>query len=66
MAGDVVNLRMARKRKARQDREAKAEQNRISFGRTKSERDRTDAENERIARLHDAGRRETDDRTSDD
>ncbi|MAZ84890.1 MAG: hypothetical protein CME90_15000 [Hoeflea sp.] len=66
MAGDVVNLRTARKRKERKDRETKAEQNRISFGRTKAERQRTDAKNERVTRLHDAGRRETDDRTSDD
>ena len=47
MTGDVVNLRTARKRKERKDRETKAEQNRISFGRTKAERQRTDAENER-------------------
>lgn len=66
MAGNVVNLRMARKRKTRKDRETKAEQNRISFGRSKSERERTDAENERITRLHDAGKRETDDISSED
>ncbi|TDH34216.1 DUF4169 family protein [Pseudohoeflea suaedae] len=66
MAGDVVNLRMARKRKDRKDRETKAEQNRISFGRTKAERQHTSAENERIARLHDAGRREADDSPAGD
>tara|TARA_R100001129_G_scaffold71988_1_gene48888 strand:+ start:12698 stop:12898 length:201 start_codon:yes stop_codon:yes gene_type:complete len=66
MTGDVVNLRTARKRKERKDRETKAEQNRISFGRTKAERQRTDAENERVTRLHDAGRREPDDSPSGD
>jgi hypothetical protein len=66
MVADVVNLRMARKRKARKDREAAAEQNRISFGRAKNERKLTDAENARIARLHDGGKRETDDAPSGD
>ncbi len=65
MAGDVVNLRMARKRKERRERETKAEQNRISFGRTKAERQLTDAENERATRLHESGRREIDDTSSD-
>ena len=65
MVGDVVNLRMARKRKERRERETKAEQNRISFGRTKAERQLTDAENERATRLHESGRRETDDTSSD-
>ena len=37
--GEVVNLRIARKRKARQDREAAADQNRITHGLTRAERD---------------------------
>lgn len=36
--GDVVNLRMARKQKARLDKEKTAEQNRALHGRTKAER----------------------------
>ena len=36
--GDVVNLRMARKRKARGEREAQAEQNRITHGVSRAER----------------------------
>ena len=35
---DIVNLRQARKRKARAGKEAQAEANRVAFGRTKEER----------------------------
>jgi len=35
---EIVNLRQARKRKARMERENRAEQNRLVFGRTKVER----------------------------
>jgi hypothetical protein len=35
---EIINLRMARKHKARADKEAQAAQNRISFGRTKAEK----------------------------
>ena len=38
MADNVINLRTARKRKARADKDIQSEQNRISFGRTKSEK----------------------------
>lgn len=38
MTGDVINLRQARKRKARADKAEKANQNRIAFGRTKAEK----------------------------
>lgn len=37
--GEIVNLRMARKRKSRDAREQRAEENRVRFGRTKSQRD---------------------------
>ena len=47
MAGNVVNLRMARKRKDRAQKEANAEQNRISFGRTKQEKNLTRALNDK-------------------
>lgn len=36
--GDVVNLRMARKRKAQADKEQAATENRIRHGRNKAER----------------------------
>jgi hypothetical protein len=35
---DIINLRNVRKQKARADKEAQAEQNRILFGRTKAEK----------------------------
>jgi len=38
MNAEIVNLRQARKRKAREDREARAEDNRLKFGRTKAEK----------------------------
>ena len=47
MTGNVVNLRMARKRKNRAQKEANAEQNRISFGRTKQEKNLTRALNDK-------------------
>lgn len=54
MTGNVVNLRMARKRKDRAQKEAKAEQNRISFGRTKQEQNLTRALNEKQKNFVDA------------
>ena len=36
---EVVNLRQARKRKARDEKEAAAQVNRAAFGRTKSEKE---------------------------
>lgn len=42
--GDVVNLRRARKARDRASAEAQAEQNRITFGRTKAERELSKAE----------------------
>jgi hypothetical protein len=41
---DIINLRTARKRKARDEKAETAAQNRVVFGRTKAERDRVDAE----------------------
>ena len=41
---DIVNLRRARKAKARASDDAKAAANRAKFGRTKQERERVDAE----------------------
>lgn len=58
MAGDVVNLRQFRKRQARADREKQAEQNRISFGRTKTEKSLTKALNEKASKVLDQGRLE--------
>ncbi len=41
---EIINLRRARKAKAREEAEATAAANRIAFGRTKAERAVTDAE----------------------
>ena len=53
---EIINLRRARKQRTRQDAEAKAEQNRISFGRTKAERTLTEAERDKAARELDGHR----------
>ena len=47
---EIVNLRLARKAKARAEASQSAEVNRASHGRTKAERERTKAEAERAAR----------------
>lgn len=47
MADNVVNLRLARKQKKRVDKEKVADQNRISFGRTKNEKALTDRLNQK-------------------
>lgn len=41
---EIVNLRRARKAKARASDDAKAAENRARFGRTREERERVDAE----------------------
>lgn len=56
MSADVVNLRQARKQKARSDKDDQAEKNRAAFGRTKAEKQLTQALNEQARRRHEAGR----------
>ncbi|WP_137130191.1 DUF4169 family protein [Rhizobium sp. FY34] len=56
MAAEIVNLRLARKAKARSEKERVAEQNRISFGRSKPEKALTRALNEKAAKALDQGR----------
>ncbi|WP_176591968.1 DUF4169 family protein [Sphingobium sp. EM0848] len=51
--GDIINLRQARKAKARVDKSRQAEINRVKFGRTKAERQAEALEEERKARLID-------------
>lgn len=58
MSGDVVNLRQFRKQKARSDKEKQAEQNRLTFGRTKAEKTLTRALNEQAQKTLDQGRLE--------
>jgi hypothetical protein len=58
MTGDVVNLRNVRKAKARSEKEAAADQNRLLHGRTKAEKNLTKALNEKARRSLDQGRLE--------
>lgn len=60
MAADIVNLRQFRKQKARSEKEKQAEQNRLSFGRTKAEKNLTSALNERAEKALDQSRLEND------
>lgn len=50
---DIVNLRQFRKTKARSEKESQAEQNRLTFGRTKNEKTLTKALNEKAERALD-------------
>jgi hypothetical protein len=47
---EIVNLRQAKKRRARAEKDAKAAANRVAFGRTKAERQKTAAERARDKR----------------
>lgn len=47
---EIINLRRARKQRDRAAADKQAEQNRISFGRSKAERSLTEAERDKAAR----------------
>jgi hypothetical protein len=55
---EIVNLRMARKAKARGEAEAAASRNRVKFGRSKAEKARTALDNARTERQLDGAKRE--------
>jgi vacuolar-type H+-ATPase subunit C/Vma6 len=55
---DIINLRTVRKAKARTEKEATAEANRIQFGRTKAEKLQTAAERALAEKKIDAHKRE--------
>jgi len=57
---DIVNLRRARKDKARREREAEADANRLRFGRTRAEKDAENVAADRATRLIDGKRLEPD------
>lgn len=57
---DIVNLRQARKARARVEHDKKAEENRRLHGMTKAERERADDARERLERHLEGHRRETD------
>lgn len=54
MAAEIVNLKQFKKQKDRADKEKQAEQNRISFGRSKVEKNLTDTRNEKEQKALDA------------
>lgn len=56
---EIVNLRQFRKTKTRTDKDKQAEQNRLTFGRTKSEKSLTRALNEKAEHALDQKKRET-------
>jgi hypothetical protein len=60
MPGDIVNLRQFRKSRARAEKDAKAEENRVKFGRTKAEKQLEKAEKEKARRQLDDHKLETD------
>lgn len=64
--GEIVNLRLARKAKARAGAERQAEQNRVMFGRIKAEKLAAKAEAKRAEKSHAAGRLEPTDRPGRD
>jgi hypothetical protein len=55
---DVVNLRRARKAKARAEAEGKAQENRVTFGRTKTEKKLSQAEKDAARRKHEGHKRD--------
>ena len=57
---EIINLRRARKAIARNEQAAKADQNRIAFGRTKAERKLTEAERDLANRRIDGHLRQGD------
>ena len=61
MSADVVNLRQFRKAKTRTQKEKQAEQNRLTFGRSKAEKKLTDALNAKAEKTLDQGHLETSD-----
>jgi hypothetical protein len=63
MAADIINLRQARKAKARVEKDKTAEQNRLTFGRTKAEKQLTKALNDKAQRSLDQGKLERPDET---
>lgn len=55
---EIVNLRMTRKRKARDEKERIAEQNRLLHGRSKAEKLRIEAEADKSSAFLEGHRRE--------
>jgi phage-related minor tail protein len=63
--GDIINLRQARKARARADQQRLADSNRAKFGRTKAEKQAQSIEEERQIRKIEGVRREDKDKATD-
>jgi hypothetical protein len=61
MTAEIINLRRARKARARLERDREAAQNRARFGRAKVERASQEAEADLAARRLDGAKRDTPD-----
>jgi hypothetical protein len=57
---EIINLRQARKQKARAEKEARADANRIAFGRTRAEKNLTKAEQDLAKSRLDSHKRDHD------
>jgi hypothetical protein len=53
---EIINLRSARKAKARADAEKQAAENRVKFGQKKTDKQARKAEKSRAEKAHEAGR----------
>ena len=58
MTADIVNLRLHKKQKQRSEKEKTAEQNRVTFGRTKAEKQLSKAINAKAEKALDGGKLE--------
>lgn len=63
---EIINLRQARKHKARAEKERQAADNRVRFGRTKAERRLSELEKARADRDLDGKRRDGEDEAGGD
>lgn len=59
---EIINLRQARKHKARAEKEARADANRMAFGRTKAEKKLRQAERDLEKSRLDSHRRDNDEK----
>ncbi len=56
--GEIVSLKLQKKRKARAEKDARAAENRVQFGRSKAERELTQAQNDKATKDLDTHKRE--------
>jgi hypothetical protein len=59
---EIINLRQARKQKARAEKEARANENRVAFGRTKAKKNLSQAEQDLAKSRLDSHKRDDDEK----